>query len=83
MYVVVEFLDEGDDLAVVPDSWCSNRSNGLVDVSWPLCRDPLKMNKLVVNKACPMMGWKNIEPNRLAYLVCIVQCFNCMLVLFC
>ena len=58
MYVVIEFLDEGDDLAVLPDSWCSNRSNGLVDVSWPLCRDPSKMNKLVVNKACPMMGWK-------------------------
>ena len=65
MYLVVEFLDT-KDMAVVPKSWCIGTDSQQLTVSWPLHRDPCKLNKLVSDNAVPISQWNQYIARRIA-----------------
>ena len=65
MYFVVKFED-GNDVAVVPESWCAEILDGKkLQVAGPPCRDPVTMNNLVKDNASPLTSWKRFIAKKL------------------
>ena len=56
-FCVVEFLDT-NELAVVPPLWMQENDSMCI---WPPYKQPIKINKAVINCESPGCGWKEFK----------------------